>query len=82
MSDMTKDDLKKRTKALALRVIGLTNSLPDTYAGKVIANQLLRCRQLSAQIIVRRCEHVLREILSTRSALFLKKPTNLRTEWN
>ena len=43
MSDMTKEELKKRTKEFALRVINLTNALPDTYAGKVIANQLVRC---------------------------------------
>ncbi len=42
MADITKEDLKKRTKEFALRVINLTNALPNTYAGKVLANQLLR----------------------------------------
>ncbi len=42
MADITKEDLKKRAKEFALRVINLTNALPNTYAGKVLANQLLR----------------------------------------
>jgi four helix bundle protein len=39
---MNKEDLKKRTKGFALRVIGMTNALPKTCTGRVIASQLLR----------------------------------------
>ena len=38
-----RDDLRDRTKAFALRVIKLVDSLPETSVGKVIRNQLLRC---------------------------------------
>ncbi|HHR85547.1 MAG TPA: hypothetical protein ENL23_04270, partial [Candidatus Acetothermia bacterium] len=37
-----RDDLRDRTKAFALRVIKLVDSLPETSVGKVIRNQLLR----------------------------------------
>lgn len=37
------DDLRSRTKALALRVIGLCGALPDSPAGRVVRGQLLRC---------------------------------------
>jgi four helix bundle protein len=39
---MTEDDLKKRTKAFALRVLKLVAALPKTIAGKTIGNQLAR----------------------------------------
>ncbi|MDP2209351.1 MAG: four helix bundle protein [Bacteroidota bacterium] len=39
---MNKEELKNRTKAFALRVIELVDSLPKTQVGKVIGNQLLR----------------------------------------
>ena len=40
---MTSDEFKKRTKAFALRVIRLVNSLPRSRAANVIGGQLLRC---------------------------------------
>jgi four helix bundle protein len=39
---MTPDELKKRTKELALRTMELWDSLPNTCAGNGVANQLLR----------------------------------------
>lgn len=39
---MTEDDLKKRTKAFALRVLKLVAALPKTIAGRTIGNQLAR----------------------------------------
>jgi len=36
-------DLKKRTKAFALRVINLCEALPNTMTASVIAKQLVRC---------------------------------------
>src|SRR3990170_2913517 len=39
---MTEDAMKARTKAFALRVIKLTESLPATRAADVIGKQLLR----------------------------------------
>ncbi len=40
---MKEDELRKRTKAFALRVINLVEALPDNSIGRVIRNQLLRC---------------------------------------
>jgi four helix bundle protein len=40
---MTPDEFKDRTKAFALRVIRLVNSLPRSRAASVIGGQLLRC---------------------------------------
>ena len=39
---MNADDLKKRTKDFALRVMKLIDSLPNTTQGRVIGNQLMR----------------------------------------
>jgi len=40
---MNEDDLKKRTKAFALRVMRLAEALPNTRSGRTISNQLIRC---------------------------------------
>jgi len=40
---MKEDELRKRTKAFALRVINLVEALPDNSIWRVIRNQLLRC---------------------------------------
>ena len=39
---MKSDELKKRTKAFALRIYALVNALPDTVAGRTIAVQLFK----------------------------------------
>jgi four helix bundle protein len=39
----TPEEMKTRTRAFALRVIRLANSLPNTPAGNVIRNQMVRC---------------------------------------
>ena len=39
---MTEQELKKRTKAFALRALKLVDSLPDTRSGRILANQLGR----------------------------------------
>ncbi len=39
---MDKEELKRRTKEFALRVVRLVKALPRTQAGQVIGNQLLR----------------------------------------
>ena len=39
---MTKDELKQRTKAFALRVMKLVEHLPKTSKGRVLGDQLLR----------------------------------------
>jgi four helix bundle protein len=43
MKTMKEDELRKRTKAFALRVIRLAESLPNNPIGRVIRDQLLRC---------------------------------------
>ncbi len=39
---MTSDELKKRTKQFALRVLKLVAALPDSIAGRAIGGQLAR----------------------------------------
>jgi len=39
---MNADDLKKRTKQFALRILKLVAALPNTVAGKAIGGQLVR----------------------------------------
>jgi len=42
MAAMNTAEFKKRTKAYALRVIRLVDSLPNTRVGRVVGDQLLR----------------------------------------
>jgi len=39
---MDKNELKERTKQFALRIMMLVDALPNTIAGRAIANQLVR----------------------------------------
>lgn len=39
---MTADDLRKRLKVFALRIIKLTESLPNNLTGKTLGNQIIR----------------------------------------
>jgi four helix bundle protein len=39
---MTEQELKRRTKAFALRVLKLIDSLPESRSGRILANQLGR----------------------------------------
>lgn len=39
---MTTDDLKKRLKIFALRIIKLSESLPNNITGKTLGNQIIR----------------------------------------
>ena len=43
---MNPEEMRTRTRAFALRVIRLAESLPNTPTAKVIRNQLLRCGSL------------------------------------
>lgn len=40
---MDENELKRRTKQFALRVMALVESLPRTLLGRAIGNQLVRC---------------------------------------
>lgn len=39
---MTKEELKKRTKLFAIRIIALVDELPNSKAGHTIGNQMIR----------------------------------------
>ena len=39
---MTQDELKKRTKEFALRIINLVESFPNTFLGRHVGGQLVR----------------------------------------
>ena len=40
---MNADDLKRRTKTFALRILKLVSALPDTVQGRTVGGQLVRC---------------------------------------
>lgn len=40
---MDKEELKKRTKQFALRMMKLADSLPNTPSGRAISGQIVRC---------------------------------------
>lgn len=40
---MDKEELKKRTKQFALRIMKLADSLQNTPSGRTISGQLVRC---------------------------------------
>lgn len=40
---MTQDELKKRTRDFALRVINLVETFPSTFLGRHVGGQLIRC---------------------------------------
>ena len=40
---MNREELQDRTKQFALRVIKLSNALPNNVTGRTIKNQLIRC---------------------------------------
>ncbi len=39
---MKGDELKERTKQFTLRILKLVDALPNTVAGRAIANQIMR----------------------------------------
>lgn len=39
---MTENEMKSRTKKFALRILKLVDALPNTTAGRAVANQLVR----------------------------------------
>lgn len=39
---MTKEELMRRTKEFAIRIVKLVNALPETTAGRAIGSQLIR----------------------------------------
>lgn len=40
---MNADELKRRTKQFALRILKLVSALPDNAQGRTVAGQLVRC---------------------------------------
>src|SRR5213593_4435331 len=42
IAEMNREELKARTKQFALRVMKMTDALPRSVKGKIIANQVLR----------------------------------------
>ena len=76
---MTEDDLKKRTKQFALRVLKLVAALPRTIAGRTIGNQLARS---GTSVWLRTIEPLVAPDLKQNSfrdsALLKKKRTRVR----
>ena len=79
---MNPDDLKKRTKQFALRVLKLVAALPNTVAGRAIGGQLVRSglqsvRTIELRIVV---DHGLSLLQS--SVWLKKKQMRARIGWN
>ena len=74
---MSQTDLRKRTKAFALRVIRLSSAVPQSMAGQVIARQVLKsgtsvgahyregCRARSTAEFISKLEGGLQELEET-----------------
>jgi hypothetical protein len=54
--EMTPEELKKRTKSFALRVLKLVDELPKGLAGQVIGKQLLRSATSASRKTARTAE--------------------------
>ena len=79
---MTEDDLKKRTKLFALRILKLVSALPKTVAGRTIGGQLARSGNRFRLIIVRQVVLVQKLSSYRASVLSKKKLTKVRFGWN
>ncbi|HEX8680365.1 MAG TPA: four helix bundle protein [Chthoniobacterales bacterium] len=89
---MDKDELKQRTKQFALRVITLTDHLPDNRKGRIIGDQLLRsatsvaanyraaCRARSTAEFIAKLGNVLEEADETAFWLEMIVDASLRAE--
>ena len=75
---MKHDNLKERTKNIALRIIRLVEALPKSKTADVIGRQLLR----SVQIIELLAGLSLRLTLFTKRALWRKRLTSLSFGWS
>lgn len=79
---MHADEMKKRTRAFALRIIRLVEALPKNKAADVIGKQLLRCGTSVGANYRLGAEQDRRPILFLRWVLLKKRPTKQSTGWN
>jgi four helix bundle protein len=70
---MDEDDLKKRTKKFALRILKLIDALPNTAAGRTVAGQLARSATSVAANYRAACRGKSKPDLSPNSVLLKKK---------
>ncbi|HKE57296.1 MAG TPA: hypothetical protein VKB46_11355 [Pyrinomonadaceae bacterium] len=75
---MDADDLKKRTKLFALRILKLAAALPRTIEGNVIRGQLVKRERLLVLTTGPHVAAVQEESLPSRSVLLKKKLTRVR----
>jgi four helix bundle protein len=79
---MTEDDLKKRTKLFALRILKLVAALPKTVAGRAIGGQLARSGT-SVAANYRAAVGLVQKLSSYHaSGLSKKRLTRVRSGWN
>lgn len=86
---MERQDLQARTKKLALHIIQLVNFIPNSLAGRVLAQQILRsgtsvganyreaCRARSAAEFISKTNIALQELEETRYWLELLQESTL-----
>ena len=74
--------LRQRTKALAVRVVRLYRSLPDTRDAQIMGTQLLRCGTSVAANYRAVCRARSRAEFISKLASFWKKSTKRFSGWN
>lgn len=80
---MTEDDLKKRTKLFALRILKLVAALPKTVAGRTIGGQLARSGTSVAASYRAARVGLVQKLNSYRASVLSKKRlTKVRFGWN
>ncbi len=79
---MNADDLKKRTKQFALRILKLVAALPNNVQGRAIGGQLVRSGTSVGSNIEPRAEEDLKLSSSQNSASLKKKQMRVLTGWS
>jgi len=79
---MDEDELKRRTKRFALRVIKLVAALPKTVEGRTIGNQLVRAGTSVGANYRAACRARSKAEFIARLGVVKKKRTKANTGWN
>ena len=79
---MNADEMKKRTRAFALRLIRLVEALPPSRTADVIGKQLLRCGTSVGANYRASCRARSQADFISKRVLSKKKLTKQSTGWN
>ena len=79
---MNQDDFKKRTKAFALRIIRLAESLPDTPTARAIRSQIIRSGSAVGANYRAACRAKSKPDFISKWERLKRKPMKRFTGWN